>query len=770
MIAPVSEKTGLRLLELFREHGGNPFILISEHPDFGGAERPVRLGAANFLMKLSNTAQLLQLMEETLKEEAWRGAVWRGPTGRAAGPDPGGEADGPALEDRVAASYGRASPERGVAARPSAAEDAGAGTSTGAGTSRRAGTGAGTRLRHGRETPADIVAEALGGPYADDLRPGGAAARGTHIDLTRASEPVKKAVQYVEEHFPGPLTLRRVADAVHLNASYFSVLFKKETGMTFSEYLTRKRLALAKQLLLGTSLSISEIARMAGYGTTKYFTELFRKREGMTPGKYRERAMRHLLSKKIGILPNDSDLDAYVLMAILLSDKVEEADGGSGRRIRIGGLEMLKRAYLLLLAAAMVFPVGISGATQYALAQGVDTVTFMHLWPSGEARQHNLIVGEIIAEFASEHPDVFVEVEALPNEQYKDKITVLAASNQLPDVGFTWAAGYMTPFVQAGQFAPLDDLLAQDGLRDQFVSGTLQAFAIDGVTYGLPLELNIAPVFYNKKIFARYGLDVPKTYDEFLHVVETLAANGVTPIALGNGERWTGSLWYMYLADRIAGPDVVNDAINGRIPFTHPGLIQAAAEVQRLVRMDAFSLGFNALSNAEAKAEFLTEQAAMWLIGSWELPQFTTDETVSQEFRDSIGFFRFPTVEGGAGKDTGWVGGPGVALFVNANSRVKDKAEAFAKYFVEQWGQRAVAEAGVIPGTIVDSSKVQLPQMYLDVLDELAVATSITLYADVQLSPAAAQVHLNQIQALFGLQVTPEEFARAHDEAIRGGQ
>src|SRR5690606_30226457 len=325
--------------------------------------------------------------------------------------------------------------------RPSAAEDAGAGTSTGAGTSRRAGTGAGTRLRHGRETPADIVAEALGGPYADDLRPGGAAARGTHIDLTRASEPVKKAVQYVEEHFPGPLTLRRVADAVHLNASYFSVLFKKETGMTFSEFLTRKRLALAKQLLLGTSLSIKEIARMSGYRTPKYFAEVFRHREGVTPGRYRQRAMRHLLSKNNGILPKDSDVDAYCLMAILLADGLADVNGGRGRNIRIGGLEMLKRAYLLLLAAAMVFPVGMAGSTEHVLAaNSVETVTFMHLWPSGEARQHNLIVGEIIAEFASEHPDLFVEVEALPNEQYKDKITVLAASNSLPDVGFTWAA------------------------------------------------------------------------------------------------------------------------------------------------------------------------------------------------------------------------------------------------------------------------------------------------------------------------------------------
>ena len=130
-----------------------------------------------------------------------------------------------------------------------------------------------------------------------------------------------------------------------------------------------------------------------------------------------------------------------------------------------------------------------------------------------------------------------------------------------------------------------------------------------------------------------------------------------------------------------------------------------------------------------------------------------------QSFRDSIGFFRSRPCEGGAGRDTSWVGGPGVALFVNARLPAKDKAEEFVKFFVEQWGQRAVAEAGVIPGTIVDTSKVDLPGMYLDVLDELAAASSITLFADVQLSPAAAQVHLNQIQALFGLQVTPEQFA-----------
>lgn len=786
MITAVSEKTGLRLLEMFREHGNVPFILmLSEHPGFSPAQRSVRLGVANFLMKLSNTHQLLHAMEETLKSEVFNETLWHGEalSSRTGVPEvdnpgvggrevagrravsPGSVGPSPVAPSTVDSSPVGPSPVGPSTVGPSTEGPSPVGPSpedpspTGPSSVRPA-------ANPGAIPGANPVTAVWGAAETGAAGPG-ATGQGHGAVSPRAPEPVKQAVRYVEENLPSPITLRDVADAVHLNASYLSVLFKKEIGLTFSEFLTRKRLHFAKQLLLGTPLSVKEISRMSGYQTPKYFIELFRSREGMTPRKYRERGMKHLLSNNHGIFSNRSDLDAYCLMAILLSDGAEEVGGGQGENTKIGGLEMLKKAYLLLLASALIFPIGMAGTAGDVLAADVDTVKFMHLWPSGEARQHNQIVGEIIAQFGSEHPDLFVEVEALANEQYKDKITVLAASNSLPDVGFTWAAGYMTPFVQAKQFAPLNDLLAADGLADEFVSGTLQAFSIDGATYGLPLELNIAPIFYNKQIFAANGLDVPTTYEEFVHVVTTLRRNGVTPIALGNGERWTGSLWYMYLADRFAGAEALNDAINGRLPFTHSGLVRAAEEIQRLVRLEAFSRGFNGLSNAEAKAEFLNGQAAMWLIGSWELPQFTTDETVSQSFRDSIGFFRFPTVEGGAGKDTSWVGGPGVALFVNANSEAKDKAEEFVKFFVQQWGERAVAEAGVIPGTIVDTSKVDLPAMYLDVLDELAAASSITLFADVQLSPAAAQVHLNQIQALFGLQVTPEQFARAHDDAIQ---
>ena len=93
-----------------------------------------------------------------------------------------------------------------------------------------------------------------------------------------------------------------------------------------------------------------------------------------------------------------------------------------------------------------------------------------------------------------------IKPEPLENEQYKNKLKILSTSNELPDVGVTWAAGFLAPYVEGELFTPLDDLL-NSGLRDKFVPGTTEPYAIDGKTYALPLEFNIAPIYYNKAIF-----------------------------------------------------------------------------------------------------------------------------------------------------------------------------------------------------------------------------------------------------------------------------
>ncbi|MFD0671287.1 extracellular solute-binding protein [Cohnella sp. GCM10027633] len=396
------------------------------------------------------------------------------------------------------------------------------------------------------------------------------------------------------------------------------------------------------------------------------------------------------------------------------------------------------------------------------------TLNLMHLWPEGTAAQQNKLVKQIIEEYKAMEPNVTIATEVLENEQYKDKMQVLSASNKLPDIGLTWAAGYMEPYVKGNKFATVDDLL-QGELKDKFVAGTTEAYASGGKSYALPLELNIVPVYYNKEIFAKYGLQPPQTLDDLKNVIGKLNENGVTPITMGGKDAWTASFWYMYLADRFGGADLLDQSVAGNA-FTDPALIDAAKAMQELVDMKAFIKGFNGLSNDEAKAEFENEKAAMYAMGTWEVPNYTTNPDRPQAFKDKIGFFKFPTVAGGKGELNDFVGGPGVGLFVSENSAHKEEAKKFVGFFVRKWGEHSVVDAGVIPATKVDTAAIKLPQMFIDLLNELNGAKKVTLYLDVQMKPGAAQEHYNLVQALLGKEITPEEFAKKQEEALQAGK
>ena len=428
---------------------------------------------------------------------------------------------------------------------------------------------------------------------------------------------------------------------------------------------------------------------------------------------------------------------------------------------------MIKKKTLTILLSAVVSSVllvGCSDSGETTSASGDTEIKFMHLWPEGSSKKHYDVVNDIIADYEEENEGVTVDLEVLSNEQYKDKLRVLSTSKDLPDVGLTWAAGFLEPYVGGDMFAPLDDVIESE-LSDAFVPGTAEAYALDGKTYGLPLELNIVSLYYNEQMFKDNGIEVPETYEDLIDASKAFRDKNIQPVALGNRDSWTGSMWYMYLADRIGGAETLNKAIDRSGSFEDPALVEAAAEVQNLVDSGVFVDGFNGLADEEAKSMFMSGQAPMYMIATWDLPNFTTNEDVPQEFRDSVKYMNFPTVDG-QGDMNSFVGGPGVGLFVAEDSEVKDEAKAFAAHFVKEWGEKAVEEAGVIPATKVDADSMELPQMYIDILNELNQASNITMFADVQLSPAVATVHLDAIQALFGNEMTPEEFAKAHEDAL----
>ncbi len=103
-----------------------------------------------------------------------------------------------------------------------------------------------------------------------------------------AIRPVRMAKQYIQQHYMEPITLEEVCAAIGFSVSYFSTLFKKETGEGFLKYLTRVRMEQAKQLLQDTNDPISEICERVGYSDLKHFTSNFKKTTGLNPGQYRK--------------------------------------------------------------------------------------------------------------------------------------------------------------------------------------------------------------------------------------------------------------------------------------------------------------------------------------------------------------------------------------------------------------------------------------------------------------------------------------------------
>lgn len=102
------------------------------------------------------------------------------------------------------------------------------------------------------------------------------------------TKPIRLAKQYIQKNYSRPISLEEVSGIAGFNSSYFSTLFKKESGSSFVDYLSEIRMNRAKELLRETNLSIAVICGQVGYSDLKYFTKNFKKCTGIKPNEYRK--------------------------------------------------------------------------------------------------------------------------------------------------------------------------------------------------------------------------------------------------------------------------------------------------------------------------------------------------------------------------------------------------------------------------------------------------------------------------------------------------
>lgn len=106
----------------------------------------------------------------------------------------------------------------------------------------------------------------------------------------QARQLVRRAVAFIQQHYASDLTRQDIARHVGLSEDYLSACFREELGLTPIAYLNRYRIKRAKELLRQTDWPIAEIARQVGFTSLSYFSRLFRRETGMAPSEYRRRA------------------------------------------------------------------------------------------------------------------------------------------------------------------------------------------------------------------------------------------------------------------------------------------------------------------------------------------------------------------------------------------------------------------------------------------------------------------------------------------------
>lgn len=404
---------------------------------------------------------------------------------------------------------------------------------------------------------------------------------------------------------------------------------------------------------------------------------------------------------------------------------------------------------------------GAQSAQSGAASQSApaEKVTLMFWNNYTNDTQH--IMEDTIKQWNTDHPDIEVQASATENNAYKTKIKTAIAAGNAPDIIYTWAGGFTKTFVDAGKILPIDDYL-NDGTKDKMLTGALTNITFDGKVYGLTYNQQAGALYVNDGLFSDNGVKVPTTFDELLTAVKTFKSKGITPMVVGEKDEWPGMWYYDMIALREAGAQTCLDALNKKASFDQAPFADAAQKLQDLVDAGAFSKDVLGVTRDESVAMFTQGKVPMYFGGNFDA------QVIDDSLKGKVSAVKFPTISGGKGADTEYLGGGADALCINADTKHKDEAVQAVKYLAATFSSRMYLTGAGLPEwkyDDVDQSKID--PLSKQIMDDIVTGSTGSVPAwDLYLTGNDAQTHLDLVQNLFGKQIAPQDFAKQMQQKI----
>lgn len=394
-----------------------------------------------------------------------------------------------------------------------------------------------------------------------------------------------------------------------------------------------------------------------------------------------------------------------------------------------------------------------------------NTIVFWTNATAGDGRQY---WEDFAAAFESEHEGVTVQIEAIQNEDYEGKLTTAMQDlGSGPDVFMTLGGQKDRDMIAAGQLMDLTDKIS-DTVKTQ-MAAALDSATYDGKIYGVPGTVQPGGMWYSKDLFAQAGItEVPTTWEELMDACQKLKDAGIDPIAVGAKDAWPAAHWYYWLSLRICSPDVYDESMANK-DFSAECWTAAGEKLQELNDAGYFNEGYlttTAQQGASSSAGLLANhKAAMELMGTWE-PGVVRDLTPDQQPMADLGFFAFPSVEGGEGEKGALMG---AATSNGVNPEAPEIAIEFINKMAEkEWQDKYATAFSTIPANAESQADVE-DESLVGLIEALNASDGMKLWMDTSLgSNIGTALNTGVVNMLSGTG-TPEDIVKAMNDAAAKG-
>ena len=373
----------------------------------------------------------------------------------------------------------------------------------------------------------------------------------------------------------------------------------------------------------------------------------------------------------------------------------------------------------------------------------------------------------IADEYAREHPGFKLTLITTPDRpSYIQKYETLAAANKLPELFDTDATPFARKLAGKNQMVNIADLLDNYGITANYRPSALdyQRFD-DGSLYMIPLEYGIEVFWYNKALFAAAGARVPASLDELPELCRTLAASGVTPIALDGLDGWPLERYVAYQPFRMAGEEYIKSLKKGEAKFSDAPGRTMAQWLHDLGQAGAFQKGFSSVGYTDAQNLFTSGRAAMYNMGTWELPSLATTD-LPQDMQNNIGFFTLPTIADSKTGVNEYAAPSGIGVAVNA-ATYDPLIHDFLRFALSRYPDEYAATGLLGPTTTAPVVPDNALPVYQQAIDEAAKVTGTALMPwDTQLDPTTNTKLVQEQVLLVQGDVGVDEFIQTMDAAL----